>query len=435
MKRFRMSAILLCALPMCAQDAGSFFSWPTDVINNELPSWLRFSGEERMRTEGYDNGGFKPNNADYYLLQRLRLNMKIQPARWLKIIVQSQDSREFFKGGTPAPPYQDTWDLRQAYAEIGDMERGFVDLRVGRQEINLGEERLMGSSNWTNNARTFDAARLRLHHKKLRLDIFAASVVVVTVGQVGAVAPGSNIYGLYGGLDNVIPHSTIEPYLFWRSQSDVKAQLGGAGTYDMKVPGVRWLGTLPRNFDYNTDIAFERGSVLKDSIDAWAGHWVLGYNAPALAFSPRFFAEFNYATGSASSKLGQRHTFDQLYATAHDKYGLSDQVGWKNIEHIRVGPEWKFRPRWSMSVRYSDYWLANAHDALYNTSNAVVAQMANGSAGRWVGQGLDVVSAIQVSKITTIGGGVSHIFPGTFLKMATPGLSYTAPYLFFQTMF
>jgi hypothetical protein len=203
----------------------------------------------------------------------------------------------------------------------------------------------------------------------------------------------------------------------------------------MKVPGVRWLGTLPRNFDYNTDIAFERGSVLKDSIDAWAGHWVLGYNAPALAFSPRFFAEFNYATGSASSKLGQRHTFDQLYATAHDKYGLSDQVGWKNIEHIRVGPEWKFRPRWSMSVRYSDYWLANAHDALYNTSNAVVAQMANGSAGRWVGQGLDVVSAIQVSKITTIGGGVSHIFPGTFLKMATPGLSYTAPYLFFQTMF
>jgi hypothetical protein len=147
-----------------------------------------------MRMEGYDNGGFKPNNTDNYLLQRLRLNMTIQPAWWLKVFVQSQDAREFYKGGTPAPPYQDPWDLRQAFAEIGDMERGFVDLRVGRQEINLGEERLIGSSNWTNNARTFDAARLRLHRKKLRLDIFAASVVVVTEGQVGAVAPGSNIY-------------------------------------------------------------------------------------------------------------------------------------------------------------------------------------------------------------------------------------------------
>lgn len=420
---------------MCAQDAGSFISWPTTALNNELPSWLRLSGEERIRTEGYENGGFKPNNQDFYLLQRLRLNLLIQPVWWLKIIAQSQDSREFYKGGVAAPPYQDTWDLRQAYAEIGDMERGFFSLRVGRQEINLGEERLMGSSNWTNNARSFDAARLRLHHKKLRMDIFAASVVVVTVGQVGAVTPGNNIYGLYGGMDNVVPNSTIEPYLFWRSQSTVKAQLGGVGTYDMKVPGVRWVGTLPHGFDYNTDLAFERGSVLKDSIDAWAGHWAAGYTAKALPKSPRFGAEYNYASGSASAKLGQRDTFDQLYSTAHDKYGLADQVGWKNTSHVRVGPEVKVMPRWSMSVRYGDYWLANAHDALYNTSNAVVAQLASGAGGRWVGQELDFVNAIQLSKITSIGGGVSHIFPGTFLKAATPGQSYTAPYLFFQTKF
>jgi hypothetical protein len=301
--------------------------------------------------------------------------------------------------------------------------------------VNLGEERLMGSSNWTNNARSFDAARLRLHHNKLRLDVVAASVVVVTVGQVGAVTPGNNIYSLYGGLDNVLPNSTIEPYLFWRSQSNVKAELGGVGTYDMKVPGIRWVGTLPGHFDYNTDLAFERGSVLKDSIDAWAGHWVLGYNMPKLAGAPRVFAEYNYATGSASAKLGQRNTFDQLYSTAHDKYGLADQVGWKNIEHLRAGPEVKIYSRWSMAVRYSDYWLANAHDALYNTTNSVVAQLASGAGGRWVGQEVDFVNAIQLSKITSIGGGVSHIFPGTFLKAATPGQSYTAPYLFFQTKF
>jgi hypothetical protein len=215
----------------------------------------------------------------------------------------------------------------------------------------------------------------------------------------------------------------------------VKAQLGGVGTYDMKIPGIRWIGTLPHDFDYNTDIAFERGSVLKDTIDSWAGHWVAGYTAHALPKAPRFSAEYNYATGSASSKLGERNTFDQLYATAHDKYGLADQVGWKNIHHIRVGPEVKIMPRWSISARYSDYWLANAHDAMYNTSNAVVAQVANGTAGRWVGQEIDLVNAIQLSKITSIGGGVSHIFPGTFLKIATPGQSYTAPYLFFQTKF
>jgi hypothetical protein len=45
------------------------------------------------------------------------------------------------------------------------------------------------------------------------------------------------------------------------------------------------------------------------------------------------------------------------------------------------------------------------------------------------------VNAVQLSKITSIGGGLSHIFPGAFLKMATPGQSYTAPYFFFQTLF
>ncbi len=434
MGRSSIYSVFLFALTAAAQDNGSFFSWPTDAVNKELPSSLQFSGEERMRMEGYSAGGFKPANSDYYLLQRFRVNMKIQPVWWLKIIVQSQDAREFYKGGTPATPYQDTWDLRQAYAEIGDMEKGFFALRVGRQEINLGEERLVGSSDWTNAARSFDAARLRLHHKKFRADIFASSVVVISPTQIGAVAPGNNLYGLYGGMDNVIPNATIEPYVLWRSQSDVKSELAGIGTSDEKITGTRWVGTLPRGFDYNTDVAMERGSLVKDTIRAWAGHFALGWKAP-LPWSPRSVAEYNYASGSGSSKDGSHNTFDQLYATAHDKYGLADQVGWKNTHHLRMGPEWKILPRWSMAARYSDYWLANAHDAMYNTSNAVVAQVASGSAGRWVGQEMDVVSAFQLTKITRFGAGVSHIFPGTFLKLATPGQSYTAPYVFFQTKF
>jgi hypothetical protein len=439
MKRFLLIAMFVCSLPMHAQDEVSFFAKPLDDVNRELPYWLRFSGEERLRMEGFENGAFKPNAGDLYLLQRVRFNMKIQPVWWVKVFVQSQDSREFFKNQVPAPPYQSTWDLRQAYGELGDMEKGFFALRVGRQEINLGEERLVGSSNWTNTARTFDAARLTLHYKKVRLDAFASSVVVLQDGQVGSVTPGNNIHGLYGGLQDVLPHSKIEPYFFWRLQPNVKSELGPTGNSDMKVTGVRWLGTLPYGFDYNTDVAFERGFLRNDSINAWACHFVFGHTVKPLAWTPRFWLEYNYATGDGNAKDGQRNTFDQLYSTAHDKYGLSDQVGWKNIHHTRTGAEWKMPwkmlPKWQMSVRYSDYWLADAHDALYNTSNSVVAKSASGSAGRWVGQGLDFVNMVQISKITQLGGGVAHIFPGTFLKIATPGQSYTSPYLFFQTQF
>ena len=48
-------------------------------------------------------------------------------------------------------------------------------------------------------------------------------------------------------------------------------------------------------------------------------------------------ANTTIASGDANPADGIRGTFDQLYPTAHDKYGLADQVGWRNIHHVRVG--------------------------------------------------------------------------------------------------
>jgi hypothetical protein len=426
--------IAACALPLSAQSADVFHR-PSEQINQHLPRWLRFSGEERVRLEGFDAGGFKPDNGDAYLLQRFRLNMRIQPAGWLKVFVQTQDARVFWRNQTPAPPFQDTWDLRLAYAEAGDMEKSPVALRVGRQEIKLGEDRLVGDAWWGNTPRSFDAARVAFHYRKVRLDAFASSLVVLQDGQVGSVQPGNNLHGLYGGLINVIPNSTIEPYLLWRLQPRVQSELDGIGHLDMKVIGVRWVGTLPHNFDYRTEVAFERGRLVQDHIQAWAGHWVAGYTFSRAAWKPRLLAEYNYATGDGNSKDGRRNTFDQLYPSAHDMYGLADQVGWKNIQHVRSGVEWKVSPAWFMASRYSDYWLADAHDALYNTASAVVARSANGSAGRWVGQEIDFLTLYQPFKTTQIGAGLAHIFPGTFLKLTTPGRGYTAPYVFFNSQF
>ena len=41
----------------------------------------------------------------------------------------------------------------------------------------FGEQRLIGHLNWTNTARSFDAARLTLQRGKVKVDLFAASVV------------------------------------------------------------------------------------------------------------------------------------------------------------------------------------------------------------------------------------------------------------------
>ena len=89
-----------------------------------MPPWLRFQGEERVRAEGTVGAGFKAKADDGYMLNRFRFDMQVVPASWLKLDFQTQDARAFCKNQKPyAPPYQDTWDLRLAYMETGNLEK------------------------------------------------------------------------------------------------------------------------------------------------------------------------------------------------------------------------------------------------------------------------------------------------------------------------
>jgi hypothetical protein len=428
--------ILLAGAIVSGQSTGvqSSFS-PIEVLNRQLPSWVRFSLEERVREESFTALAFQSNNDDTYVLQRFRPGLLLLPTPWLRFRFQAQDARVFFKTQKPyAPPYQDTWDLRMAYVELGNSEKGFA-LRVGRQEINIGDERLVGSTNWSNTARTFEAARASYRNGRFRVDAFASSVVVLKDGQLGEHAPGSNLHGVFAGLENVVPKSTFEPYVLWRLSPRVKAELGPTGTLNFFTSGFRWVGKLPENFDYAIEVAIQRGSLGPDKVQAWAGHWVTGYNLPDIRFKPRLFLEYNYATGDGNPRDGHRHTFDQLYPTGHDKYGLADQVGWKNIEHFRAAAEFKFTQKLGGAVKWNAYWLADPKDALYNTTSTAVARQADGSAGKFVGTELDATGLYSFTKAVQAGSGVGHIFPGMFLQRTTPHRSLTFQYLFVETRF
>jgi hypothetical protein len=404
---------------------------PLDGVNESIPKWIRFSGQVRFRAEGYTGGGFNSANSDGYLLTQLFLNLKLQPTRWMKFYFQSMDSHAPWKNALPAnAPFRDTMDLRLGYVEFGDVEKPSVSFRFGRQELDFGEGRLVGLSPWANTPRSFDGFRTSYVGNGYRLDGFAATVVPINQNEFDWSKPGNNLYGVYSSFKKLVPKATFEPYLLWRRQAGLKSELAVTGVANYGTYGVRWVGKLPANFDYNMEISGQHGSLGTESISAWASHWALGYSFPKVKFAPRFFAEYNYASGDKNPTDNTKGTFDQLYPSGHDKYGLTDQFGWENISYIRTGPEFKFTKRWTGSVRYNSYWLADVHDGIYNSLGAVlVARRATGNAGKFVGQGFDVVSSYKVNSRLTAGGGYGKLFAGTFLKNTTPGTSYNYPYL------
>jgi hypothetical protein len=405
-------------------------------INKELPAWLRFSGEYRMRLEGFDGGGFKPDTSDAYLLSRVRINMRVSPTQWMRFQFQGQDAQSFWKNTKPdAPPFENTMDIRQAYAEFGKAEAPTVLLRVGRQELFFGDQRLIGHLNWTNTARSFDAARLTLQHSKYKVDLFASSVVNLKEGTADKSSGGNDLHGAYGSITKVVPNATIEPYALWRLARGTKTESGLGGKTDRKVYGGRFVGKLPANFDYNIEAVGQTGSVGTDPIRASASHVALGYTLASVNKKPRLVLEYNYASGDESPTDGKQQTFDQLYPTGHDKYGLADQVGWKNIHDLRAGVEYRATAKLNMSVFYHSWWLDSPKDALYNAAGAAIVRVPSGTAGRHVGQEADIQMTYGLNAVTSIGAGYANIFPGTFLKNATPGKQYRLPYVMFTYSF
>jgi hypothetical protein len=433
-----LSFVCLCATaayaqqvqPAAAPQAARSQPRVSDRLNNHLPQWLRLSGEYRTRVEAIGGVGYRPNVDDVYTLGRARLNLTVAPHSWLRLSLQGQDAQVGGRNPKPdGPPFEDTFDLRQAYVEFGRREGDSFELRVGRQELVFGEQRLVGHVSWLNTARSFDAVRAAYRHKNFRVDAFAASVVNVREGDYNKRTDGNNFHGAYGSFTTLVPKATIEPYVFWRLARNLVSEAGVSSKLDFKTVGFRWVGKLPANLDYGVEMAAQTGSLGTDDVQAWGGHWVTGYTFAKPASKPRVFAEYNFATGDANSTDGKRQGFDQLYPTPHDKTGLADQVGWKNIHHLRGGLELKPTAKWTTSGSYHSWWLASPNDGLYSVSGALVARVADGSAGRHVGHEFDVQATYPLTPHVQIAPGFSHIFPGAFLKRATPGKSYNLGYL------
>ncbi len=403
---------------------------PTGKLNDQLPRWLQFGLEERVRFEGYSDGGFKPNNTDSYLLNRFRLGMLMRPVSWFRVVAQVQDARPFFEKPPIGPPNENRWDLKLAYAEFGDLETQHISVRVGRQEIDYNNT-IIANSEWRNQGRSYDGVVTNLHFDRFRLGIFAASVVNPLDEGVSHHQDGNNIYGFYGGIDHVIPNSAIEPFVLWRVAPTIAVESTTkikTGKLDEKAYGFRVRGKEISNFDYRFELVGEGGFAGTNAISAWATTFGAGYKLSSLGWKPRLFAGYDYASGDKNPRDGTRNTFDTMYPTAHDRFGITDQFGWQNIVAGRAGVTLEPHHRWSVTGQYLDFWLASATDAVYNTSGGALFRDLTGKSGTHLGDELDFYTWYEINRQVHVGTGIGHLMPGQFLAKVSKDAAYTYPY-------
>ena len=263
--------------------------------------------------------------------------------------------------------------------------------------FSFGDERVIGPSDWSNMGRTFDTVRLDLHPTNIKVSIFAASVINAIDGQIDHHIESNNIYGIYSSFARLIPHATVEPYVLWRvAPGNVPLpETQGRGHLDEVTSGARIAGTLFDNFDYDVEMNKQTGSLGPYSIDAWAGHWNVGYTFKNVPLQPRTFIEYNYAS-----------------------------------EDIRVGVNEKLALKWTLTEMFNDLWLATTNDAVYGSSGAIAIAAHPGATSNHLGIELDLIAEYKQNSHVDYGFGFTHLFTGQYLNEATGGKDYNYPFAY-----
>src|SRR5580765_3899227 len=222
-----------------------FAGFINEALRAENPTnkW-DIGGTSRSRGEFKEGNGiagaagsvdFRAHGADVnneYFLERIRLHVGYSNTWWGAYVegqssLAASDERFAYVNIAGIPhtttwkgsgPESDTIELHQAYATVGNLSEFPVTLKVGRQVLSYGEERLIGAYDWNNIARTFDAAKLRWQNDWFGADFFVSRPVIPEDGRFNVDNDYDWFSGVYASISKV-PKNSLEIYFLARNAS------------------------------------------------------------------------------------------------------------------------------------------------------------------------------------------------------------------------
>lgn len=337
---------LVLALPVAAQDAQG----PPPEPKIELPGIqkLRIGGQYRLRYENFVDYDFDSNatDDDDFFGQRVRIDFDFTINDRMSVFVQVQDVRFFGETSSTIARTAPGLDLHQGWLEVRDLPWSGADVRLGRQILSYGEERIIGALEWLNQGRSFDGMRLRFatgEHGDL--DVFAVQLRedLVTLNR----RDDAVFFGAYWAMKSA--KNQLDLYVL-----GLHDDLTGLGDNENRFTiGAR--GILGGDHaEFGAELVTQFGDV--DSADIPLGK-TFGVHAHA-KLRPGdgdvwLQADFDAASGDDPG-TADNERFDTLFSTAHKHLGIMDFVFFENLTHgsLTVGMQTAQRSGLELSWRF-----------------------------------------------------------------------------------
>lgn len=402
-------------------------------------NWLfSLGGEERLRYMD-DNGGYEifTGRHNAYELIRSRVYGDLWFRDVFRVYAEMQDSRIANSSLPPLPSDVDHADVLNLFADLKlfSVNQQPAYVRVGRQELYFGSQRLISQSDWNNVLRTFQGTRAFWLGKDWNVDAFWVQPVLTRPLSPDPPDHNQNFSGLWLTYRPHPPQSKQQNidlyYLDLDNQNPgvASGQGGILGGYNIRTVGSRYAGDYA-NYLWDFEAMYQFGSWSNQRDSAAAATAGLGYQFADRKLNPQFWMYNDWASGDQNPGTGHTHgTFNQLFPWGHNYFGYLDLVGRQNIDDLST--QVAFYPaKWIYSsVQYHVFHLDSARDALYNVAGVAIRRDPTGQAGTSVGDEIDFTTNFHLNSHQDIFLGFSKLFAGPFIR-ETAGPK-TGPALFY----
>lgn len=302
------------------------------------------SGQVRPRLEFRDTGGAD----DSFTSMRVRVNLASELEGGISTFVQIQDVRIWGEETSTLGDFRaDNFDLHQGYVDFRDPGGLPAVVRLGRQEISLGGQRLVGAVGWTQQGRAFDGVRATLRLGPGNVDVLGLRLTDAT-----AATAARNAY-LAGAQARLEDLHGLEALALYNSD--------GSAT-DQVTVGLRQAGTAA-GLAYRVEGAYQTGERAGEDVSAhMVGVRIGGDLADGKA---KAMLWYDRLSGDDDVTDGETRVFDTLFATNHKFYGYADlflnvpvHTAGRGLQDVAIKLSHACRPGWKVALDLHSFAVA-----------------------------------------------------------------------------
>lgn len=265
---------------------------------------IAVGGQVRPRMEVRDPVG---TGYDTWTSMRVRAHIQARLDKQVEAFIQVQDVRIWGEETHTLGDYNaDNFDLHQGYVTL---RQSSMSVRVGRQAISLGGQRLIGAVDWAQQGRAFDGVRATFAPHWGTVDVLGIRLWDATAPRLNT---NAYLTGIYATIKR--PAGGLDVYGLYNRISAPTPAFTGQYTI-----GARWAGKAG-GVDHRIEGSYQTGKRFGLDVSAF----MVGARAGVPVGRGRVALWYDYLSGDDAPTDGKVKVFDTLFATNHKFYGYAD---------------------------------------------------------------------------------------------------------------